>query len=289
MAFFAPFAYREQRIEEVVPIVYDQDAQNFFTATGITDVGLKGAVDTFVVALKNTGSLWDDMVQICPLVGDDTSSLATQLAVNLRNTGSYNLTFPNGIGSSDLNGFYANSTSTVYAQTGLSPRGVFGSVGDFAVGVYTTSTGETGDRYDWGGFNSNSEYSYFITGRSLSGGNTQKLMAFRPNAFASITNAAEAGFYQGRFNTGLSPVSRLVLNGTQIATGGGGNNDLLNNQAFFGCNNAFNGTPAQVSNKQYQMLTVGNGLTDAQMTSLNTIVQNFQADVDAALGTSREV
>ena len=287
MGIFAPFAYIKNIAIEG-SIVYDVDAQNFFTATGITNTGLKGAVNDFVIELKTTSSLWDDMVQICPLVADDTSSLATQLAVNLKNTGSFNLTFPNGVGSSDLNGFAAASSGTIYARTGITVRTVFGSVGNFAVGIYTTSTGEAGDRYDWGAFNGNSAYSYLIAGRSLSGGNTQKLMAFRPNAFAQLTDAAAAGFYNGRFNTGLTPITRLVLNGSQIASAAGGNNDIANIEAYFGANNS-TGTPSNVSNKQYQMLTVSSGLTDAKMTSLNTIVQNFQTAVDNALGTSRKV
>lgn len=289
MAFFAPFAYREQKVTELAPIVYDQDALNFFNATGITDVGLKGAVDTFVVALKNTGSLWDDMVQICPLVADDLGSLSTQLAVNLRNTGSYNLTFPNGVGSSDENGFYANETSTIYANTGLAPRTVFGSVGDFFVGMYTTTTGETGDAWDWGGFNGNSDYSFFIMGRSLSGGNTGKLSGLRPdNVCNAGTTAAAAGFYHARYDNGASPKGRFGRNGTQLATSNGGTGDIFSTNAYMGAGN-FSGSPSSKCDKQYQMLCVGNSLTDAQTTSLNTIVQNFQQDVDDALGTSRKV
>jgi hypothetical protein len=286
MGIFAPFAYIKNIAIEP-SIVYDVDAQNFFTATGITNTGLKGAVNDFVIELKTTASLWTDMVQICPLVADDTSSLATQLAVNLKNTGSFNLTFPNGIGASNLNGFTANSTTTVYARTGLAPRVEFGSLGNFAVGIYTTTTGETGDRYDYGA-NDGANFSLFIVGRSLSGGNTQKIMALRPGAFPELVDAASAGFFNGRFNRSLSPVSRYARNGTQIASSGDGSGDIANVEAYFGANNN-NGTPGQVCNKQYQMFMVSTGLTDAQMTSLNTIVQNFQSSVDNALGTSRRV
>lgn len=290
MAFFAPFGYREQRVSGPAPIVYDQDAQNFFNATGITDVGLKGAVDTFVVALKNTGSLWTNMVQICPLVADDTSSLATMFSYNLKDTGSYNLTFPNGVGAlSDLNGFFANEANTIYANTNLAPRTVFGSLGDFSVGVHTTTTGETGDAWDWGGFAGNSNYSFFIMGRSLSGGNTGKLAALRPdNVCNAGTNAAAAGFYSARFDTTKSPIGRFTRNSIQIATSNGGTGDIFSLNAYLGAQNS-SGTPAAKCDKQYQMLTVGNGLTDAQMTSLNTIVKNFQTDVDTALGTTRSV
>lgn len=290
MAFFTPFAYREQRIEVIPPIVYDQDAQNFFNATGITDAGLKGAVDTFVVALKNTGSLWDNMVQICPLVADDTSSLATMFAVNLRDTGSYNLTFPNGVGAlSDLNGFFANEANTIYANTNLAPRTVFGSLGDYSVGIHTTTTGEAGDAWDWGGFSSNSNYSYLVVGRSLSGGNTNKLSGLRPDNICNAgTSAAAAGFYNARFDNAANPKGRLTRNSIQLASSNGGTGDIASFNAFLGSGN-FSGSPSSKCDKQYQMLTVGNGLTDAQMTSLNTIVKNFQVDVDTALGTSREV
>lgn len=286
---FTPFGYIRNKIVEP-SIVYDVDAQNFFTATGITDVGLKGAVNTFTIALKNTGSLWTDMVQVCPLVADDLGSLATQLAVNLRNTGSHNLTFPNGVGTlSDLNGFFADETDTIYANTNLAPRTVFGSLGDYSVGIHTTTTGETGDAWDWGGFSANNNYSYMIIGRSLSGGNTGKLAALRPDNIANGgTTAGAAGFYNARFRPGTTPIGRFTRNAVELGSSAGGSGDILSLNAFFGSQNS-NGTPASKCDKQYQMLAVGNGLTDAQQTSLNTIVKNFQQDVDTAMGTSRYI
>ena len=279
MGLFAPVAFAQT--------LYDPDARAFFAATGIQNAGLKVAVNNLVKSLKDAG-LWTAMRQICPLVADDSARLEAQFAVNLKTPGTYNLTFPNGIGASNLNGFTANSTTTVYARTGLAPRTEFGSLGNFAVGIYTTTTGETGDRYDYGANVNNNNYSLFIVGRSLSGGNTQKIMALRPGAFPQVTDAASAGFFNGRFNRSLSPVSRYARNGTQIGTSGDGSGDIASIEAYFGANNN-NGTPAQVCNKQYQMFMVSTGLTDAQMTSLNTIVQNFQSSVDNALGTSRRV
>jgi hypothetical protein len=287
MGLFTPFAYLKNIVIEQA-VVYDTDAQNFFNATGIVDTGLKEAVNDFVIALKTTSSLWDDMVQICPLVADDLGSLATQLAVNLRNTGSYNLTFPNGVAGSNLSGFLAVEASTIYANTNLAPRTVFGSLGDYSVGIYTTTLGETGDAWDWGGFTANSNYSYMVIGRSLSGGNAQVISALRPDNIISSTAAAANGFYNGRFNTGISPAGRFARNGTQIGTSFGGSGNIFDANAFFGSAN-FSGVPNVKCDKQYQMLAVGNGLTTAQMTSLNTIVQNFQDAVDTALETSRKV
>lgn len=289
MGLFTPFAYVRNTI--LTPsVVFDVDAQNFFNATGIVDNALKIAVNEFVVALKNTGSLWTEMVQICPLVADTTASLATQFAVNLRNTGSHNLTFPNGVGAlSNLNGFFANEANTIYANTNLIPRTVFGSNGDYSVGINTTTSGETGDAWDWGGFSANDNYSYVIIGRSLAAGQTGKIAALRPDNIANAGTTAEgSGFYNARFNTALSPIGRFTRNGVQIGSSNGGTGDIANFNAFLGAAN-FSGVPQSRCDKQYQMLCVGNSLTDAQMTSLNTIVRNFQIAVDNAIGTNRSL
>jgi hypothetical protein len=279
MGLFAPVAF--------VQTLYDPDARAFFAATGIQNAGLKVAVNNLVKSLKDAG-LWTAMRQICPLVADDSARLAAQFAVNLKTPGTYNLTFPNGVAGSNLSGFLAVEASTIYANTNLAPRTVFGSLGNYSVGIYTTTSGETGDAWDWGGFTANNNYSYFIIGRSLSGGNAQAISALRPDNIASVTATAANGFYNGRFNTGLSPIGRFTRNGTQIGSSNGGSGDIFNANAFFGSAN-FSGVPTSKCDKRYQMLMVSTGLTDAQMTSLNTIVQNFQSSVDNALGTSRKV
>ena len=70
----------------------DNDAQNFFTATGITNKNLQLAINSFVAQLKFDG-LWNKMIQILPFVADDTSSLSTQFAYNLKNTGQRQVRF----------------------------------------------------------------------------------------------------------------------------------------------------------------------------------------------------
>lgn len=287
MGIFAPFGYR--RILAGEPgVIYDVDAQAFFTATGITNTGLKGAVNDFVVGLKDNG-IWNSMDIIYPFVGDDVNNLATQFAFNLKNVAQYNPTLVNGVANSNLNGYQSVSASTRYINTNYIPRTVRGTTGPIHVSIYTTNTGMNGGRIDWGGFVNNAAYSYMVTGRSLSGGNTEKLGALRPDSFAGVTNTAANGYYLAKYDSGDTTRSRLYRNGTQIASSTAvGTNGLGTNSAFFGAWNS-NGTPQFITDKQYQLLTVGSNLTSTQITNLNTLVQNFQTAVDTALGTSRKV
>ena len=62
-------------------ISYDSDAQSFFTATGITDITIKSAINSLVLSAKSNG-WWSKCYVIYPFVGGSS----TTCSYNLKNT-----------------------------------------------------------------------------------------------------------------------------------------------------------------------------------------------------------
>jgi hypothetical protein len=275
----------------------DNDAANFFTATGITDERLQIAVNSFVLQLKLNG-LWNKMDLIYPFVADNTSSLATQFGFNLKNTGSFNPTFINGVTNSNLNGYLA-ARNTRYISTNYNLSTVRGATGPAHVSVYTTSTAEALDTIDFGGagvgFTNNTS---IITGRNAAGGNSQKFVGIGganlagTGSFVEITNTNEAGYLIGSYTFTDTPKQYGYFNGVNIMSGSTFRNvavtSSFNGTAFFGAISSSAG-PANGTNKRYQLLTVGDGLTQSEAGTLTTIVTAFQSNIDVVMGTSRSL
>lgn len=106
---------------------FDADAQSFFAASGVTNITQKNAVNQLVLDLKSN-SLWTKIKALYPVVGGS----ATAHSYNLKNTAQYQLSFSSGWTHSST-GMLPNGTSA-YASTGI-------KVSDFApdsigLGVY---------------------------------------------------------------------------------------------------------------------------------------------------------
>ena len=290
----------DDRMDDVLAgsnIVYDTDAQNFFNATGITNQDLRFAVNDFVVELKNN-NLWNKMDLIYPFVADNTSSLDTQFAFNLKNTASFNPTFVNGVTDSNLDGYLA-ARNTRYISTNYNLRTVRGLTGPAHISVYTTSTAEALDSMDFGGSVDTTNNTIIITGRNAAGGNSQKFVSIGganivggTGSLVEITNTNEAGYLIGSYTFTDTPKQYGYFNGVNIMSGSKFRDVAVtgsfNGTAFFGAISssagAVNGT-----NKRYQLLTVGDGLTQSEAGTLNTIVSTFQSDIDVVMGTSRSL
>jgi len=266
----------------------EQETINFLNATGITNGGVREALNTLVFSLK-TESLWDKMDMIYPFVADDTNSLATQFGYNLKNTSSFNPTFINGV-NGDLDGYLSDSATTKYIRTGYIPSQSRAN-NQIHVSIYTTNPGVPGNAIDWGAIGGSPQsYSYLVTGRSLneSGpGETTKLVALRTNTLDSVNSVSQSGYsigvYSGSFTAYYLNDEEIIYEPNDPPTG-----SLATLQAFFGAWNNGN-NPQYITNKKYQFLSVGDLIPSSSISTLNTIVQTFQESIDSALGTTRAV
>jgi hypothetical protein len=301
----------------------DVSTTNFITATGITNPNLIAAINEFVVDLK-TNNIWNDVVQIIPFVADDTASLSTQFGFNLKDTASLNPTFRRGfsvitdLSGSNFNGYKANKGTEdgfsggdmEFMDTGFIPNDVWSATGPFYnghVSIYTTDAASidgpgdfqsgSGDVWDWGGGQGGGSLSgsVVILGRFFNN------PEFQPNTVQKISNLGAsditlnnqtpvAGYYISTFrrNTG-GIVSKYIQNGTLIGSSSAFDRKFSPRTAYLGAAHLQLPAIQARSNRRYQLLTVGNSLTDAQIAELNTIVHKFQQNIDAAMGTNRTV
>ena len=277
---------------EVNPGIYgiDNDAQNFFTATGITNKGLQVAVNNLVTELK-LNSLWDRMDLIYPFVADNTASLATQLVYNLKNTGSFQATLTGGTGSSNLNGYYSNNDSNIYLRSGYVPSTQRGSLtGSIHVSYYTTTPGvafSSPQTIEFGSITSfPSNFLYGNIQKTNGTASVQFGVGGILGSYSDNSGVLDKGYLIGSYDNSLSPKLTSTIQGLLVATSSATTTGISSTQLFLGDYAA--GSSYGVT-KQYQFMTVGNSLTTAQATTLNSIVQNFQTAVDNTMGTSRRV
>ena len=94
-------------------IAYDADATAFFTAASITDTTQKSAVNTLVISLKSA-NIWAKIKALYTVVG----GVASSHSVNLKQPGTYNLSFATGWTHSST-GMTPNGAT--YADTFLAP------------------------------------------------------------------------------------------------------------------------------------------------------------------------
>jgi hypothetical protein len=290
---FTPFAF----VKSEVSIVYDSDAQNFFTATGITNTGLRSAVNNLVLDLK-FNSLWTELDVIYPFVADNLGALSTQFSYNLKNTGSFQGTFSNPLTNSNFNGFSSSAVgvspptinpNAIYMNVPYNPR-TQRPLGPIHMSAYTTTNGNTGDVQDFGAFENGSSVTLIILGRNKSGINAEKIVWMGGGTLGSITNNPSNGYFIGSFDNSITPKSEMTRNGVSIITNNSAlSTNVVNMTLTLGAVNVSGYGVARYVDKQFQFATLGNGLNNTEQGLLNGIVQSFQQAVDAAMGTSRYV
>ena len=74
-----------------------------------------------------------------------------------------------------------------------------------------------------------------------------------------------------------SSINKLFRNNLSLTNGTSGGT-LPNTNIFIGCYNT-NGTPAGYSNQRIQFTAIHEGLTDAEVVALHTIIDNFETAI----------
>ena len=135
LSFFPPNIYYTA-IDRGGTEVVDTSASNFFTATGITDDTIKGAITELVKALKDSG-LWNKMEVLYPFAGGS----ADAHAYNLVDTSTFKI---NWNGSITHGAFGILPAVNAYGDTGYNPNTQLGpSPGSSAIGAYIYSPSST--------------------------------------------------------------------------------------------------------------------------------------------------
>lgn len=239
----------------------------FVSASGITDPVQITAIAYLVDAL-NSANLLGKFDFIYPMVG----GTALTHSYNLVDTSTFQLTFFGGWVHS-ANGALPNNTNT-YANTGYSPSVAGLAYNDNHLSYYsrTSARGATSTSfYDMGSADGGGGTSLFIRRNTdLSGYDSGTFTINR----LSTTNLDGRGFYCGSSNP--SNIGYYQKNGLTVAT----KNPLVstfmrNFNYYIGAFNEYN-TNIYYSNKECAFASAGRGLTETEMTTFYTIVQEYQ-------------
>ena len=255
-----------------VPIVADTDAQAFLNAAVITDQTQVTAITTLVTDLK-AANIWTKMKAIYPFVG----GTAAQHRFNLKSpgitTGDFYLSFFGG-GTHSANGYLPNGNS--YADTFFQPRIRLGVDTNVHISKYNRTNDLTGNKVD-GVYSLTSGAIYYLQ-QNYSAGNG---IAGDVNTLIPYTQTDTRGFFT---TTRTSPTSvKVFKNSTQQgSTNTTTNLYLPDANVYIGARND-GGTLNFYNTYETAFFSLGNGLTDAEVTAFYTAVQAYQTTLGRAV------
>lgn len=252
---------------------FDPDAQAFINAAGYTNSGLQTSINTLVTSLKSQ-SLWDKLYFLYPLATDVTGGTNTarldQMKYNLKNTSQFTLTYFN-TPTATTTGLSFNG-STQYADTNFNISSSY-SGSSAHIGIYVTS---------------NTNATVADIGASVSGYHT---------IFSRYTNLFYSGVLNGptlRSSANTTGSALFIANRTTTSNHTGWRNGVSqsveagtqtlfreNLTVYIGAMNRQG--PILYASRSYCSAFGGIGLTNAEVTTLSTIINTFQGDVETSL------
>jgi hypothetical protein len=242
----------------------DPDAQAFITAAAITNPTQQAAINTLVVDLKGY-SIWTKMKALYPFVGGTASTHKFNLKDPRDLDAAFRLVF-NGGWTHSSTGATPNGTNG-YADTKLVAQGILG-LNSTSVGVYSRtnvdiSAPSIGNVT--GGLGSECSLWLRI-------GNNTVARVNAPN-YPSISNLDSKGFFIA--NRIMSSEIKVQIRNVQYTGTFNTSNSLSTNTFKIG-----GVSPGYFDTKELAYAFIGDGLTDQNMTDMNTVVQAFQTDLN---------
>lgn len=233
----------------------------FASATGITDVTILGALNTFDLALISN-SLDSKISLLYPFVGGDSS----KHSYNFMNPSLFQITWNGGV-THNANGITGNGVNG-YGATGFVPSANL-SLNSVHISTYIR-TNVNENKCDFG---------------SASAGNNNGLGIYSrySNLLITSTNdgdtlnsaiADSRGLTVG--NRSGATARKQFKNGVQVATSSTASSALNAYGLYILCQNASGSVDFAYSSKNISFASVGSSLSDAEQATFYTLVQNLQ-------------
>ena len=232
----------------------DPDAQAFITAASITDATQQSAVNQLVLDLK-AASIWTKMVRLYPFVGGTADK--HKYCLKSLDAGSFSggvTHSSNGVAFGGVNG-YLNTNLNANTLTNNSTHLSFYSRSTTTTSLWDVGCENGANRFAFGYYGATIYLDQYDTGvgrSSASVSPTTKLFVMSRTA----SNVGK-GYRDGTsFVTDTDTISSVLPNAT-LWVGG------LNGAGLY-------------SSREYAFASAGAGLSDADVTALNTAVNTFQ-------------
>jgi hypothetical protein len=254
-------------MKKTTVFVYDTDAEAFFTAAGITDTTQKSAVNTLVLNLKSY-SLWSKMKAIYPMVGGTATTHQYNLKDPRNLDAAFRLSFFGGWTHSSTG---ALPNGSAYADTFLNALTSLTN-NNYHLGHYSRTQKTTGGEVDLGCGEFGTakmiaiDQYYSGAGKAFVAGdyNSSLIINADTNTLGMILGSRTAQTSAKLFMNAVQKGSTLTLSNPNIQP---------NSKFFLGANNT---TPIEYSNKQCAFASIGDGLSDADVSNFYTVVQTYQ-------------
>lgn len=241
----------------------------FATATGITDVTILGALNTFDLGLISN-SLDTKMKAVYPMVGG-TSTTCKYNFMDARDLdAAFRLQF-NGGGTFSSNGYQPNGTNA-YANTYITPSTNL-DADNLSMSYYSrTNTPVVSTQV---------LLSSFVNGSSLNqlffDSNIVYFDCYNSTPYigrVSVSESRSQGMYMGnRLN---ASINKIVRNGTVIASFATGGTGIRPTFSIYMAAANSQGSAVAFSSLQTAFASIGNGLTDGEATTFYNLVQAMQ-------------
>lgn len=243
---------------------------SFLTASAISDTTIRGALNTLDVGLISN-SLDTKMKALYPFVGGTASTHKFNFMNSADTNAAFRLAF-SGTWTHSTNGALPNGTNA-FADTFLVCSTEFNTTTFNHLSYYSRSNTAKAFEYVMGSFDSIGNHSMIIrrdTNLSIFISDYPSITSFRS---ASTTVTDSRGLFLGS-QTGTN--AKLYKNGSVI-----GSNSSATLNAAQSTRSIYIGALNQTSltnytDKECAFASIGQGLSDAEVTSLNTLVTNFQ-------------
>ena len=242
-----------------VPIVADSDAQAFLNAAVITDTTQASAVNTLVTDLKGYG-IWTKMKALYPFVG----GTAAQHKFNLRNPldtdAAFRLVFNGGV-THDSTGITGNNVNA-FANTFLNDQTTL-NIDNKHIAMYQRNilTNDSGGSMGIG--NAHRFYLNFAGSNYSTLGMAQSAFAIvAPQRGVFVMSKTSDGQFK-YFQNALTPITKTGTNSPQ-------------NSIYYLLASSLIPSAPGVSNANLSLASIGDGLSDTEVTNYRTAINTFQ-------------
>jgi hypothetical protein len=277
------------------PFIFDTDALLYLNTAGITNEGLKVAVNDFVVDLKDNG-LWSKFEDgfIFPFVTDKTvtEDIIDQFKINLVNPTGFTSSFYNPqFGTFSYSGFKSNAdtravplneTSASWMIIPFNVSATYGNNTSTHMSFYTNEESTSTVNFDMGAIGPG-YYASALRANSI-------VSVIGNNGLDNVGRDPEKGHLIITHNPANSPQTDTYFN-TELIYEYTSNGSFPTIPLFLGRYNEFDGPNAaanQTVSRTYQLATFGVGLNADEVNIFTELVNNLQFNVDSVFSTSRK-
>lgn len=233
----------------------------FATATGITDVTILGALNTFDLGLISN-SLDSKMKAVYPFVGGSATTHKYNFMNSVDSNGAFRLLFSGGITHSS-NGVLLGGVNG-FAETYIQPSAIL-SLNSTHISIYSR-TNNSSAVFDV----STSNASNYSPDMAVNYGGTTYFQVNQAFSYSTYSDGSSSGMRI--INRNSSTEEKLFKNNSLVATVTKSTSGLSVGNIQLG--RFHDGTI--YSNRQYAFMTVGDGLTDGEASIFYNLVQAFQ-------------